>query len=114
MHENQRSVRTQRLVRSVILLRQKERTLADLLSSYRAVHTRPSRSGTIPAIHEHAVNAVQSVSRENRFAEHGDNFASTSSVLIKSPFSEMPNSNSCDEFSVSELQRHQIVLFTLR
>ena len=44
----------------------------------------------------------------------GDNFASTSSVLIKSPFSEMPNSNSCDEFSVSELQRHQIVLFTPR
>ena len=36
------------------------------------------------------------------------------SVLNKWLFREMPNSRSCDEFSVSELQRIQIVLFTLR
>ena len=49
-----------------------------------------------------------------RVSYTGDNFANMSSVLNKSPFSEMPNSNTCDDFSVSELQRLQIVLFTQR
>ena len=37
-----------------------------------------------------------------------------SSVLNKWLFREMPNSRSCDEFSISELQHIQIVLCTLR
>ena len=40
----------------------------------------------------------------------GDSFVSKSSVLTKWIFDEMPNSRSCDEFSV----RLQVVLFTLR
>ena len=40
----------------------------------------------------------------------GDNFASTSSVLNKWLFGEMPYSRGCDEFS----ERLQIVLLTLR
>ena len=44
-----------------------------------------------------------------RVSNTGDNFASMSSVLTKWLFGEMPNSNSCDEFS----ERLQIVLFTL-
>ena len=43
-----------------------------------------------------------------RVSYSGDNFASMSSVLTKWLFGEMPNSNSCDEFS----ERLQIVLFT--
>merc|ERR1711916_129174 len=35
-------------------------------------------------------------------------------VLNKWLLREVPNSRSCDEFSVEELQRLQIVLFTLR
>ena len=49
-----------------------------------------------------------------RVSYTGDNFASMSSVLCKWLFGKMPNSRSCDEFSVSELQRLQNVLFTLR
>ena len=43
-----------------------------------------------------------------RVSYTGDNFASMSSVFNKCFFREMPNSNSCDEFS----ERLQIVLFT--
>ena len=49
-----------------------------------------------------------------RVSYTGDNFASTSSVLNKFHFGEIPNSNSFDEFSVLELQGLQIVLFTPR
>ena len=45
-----------------------------------------------------------------RVSYDGDNFASTISVLNNLLFREMPNGNSCNEFSV----RLQIVLFTLR
>ena len=41
----------------------------------------------------------------------GDNFASMSSVLNKWLLREVPNSRSCDEFSVEELERLQIVFF---
>ena len=49
-----------------------------------------------------------------RVSYTGDNFASMSSVPTKWLFSELRNSRSCDEFSVLELQRLQIVLVTLR
>ena len=44
-----------------------------------------------------------------RVSYSGDNFASTSSVLTKWLFGEMPYSRGCDEVS----ERLQIVLFTL-
>ena len=49
-----------------------------------------------------------------RVSYTGDNFASMSSVLNKWVSGELPNIRSCGEFSVHELQRLQIVLFTLR
>ena len=47
--------------------------------------------------------------KEPRVSHPGDNFASTSSVLNKFLFGEMPYSRGCDEF----YERIQIVLFTL-
>ena len=47
--------------------------------------------------------------KDPRVFSTGDNFASTSSVLAKWLFGEMPNSRGCDEF----FERLQIVLFTL-
>ena len=47
--------------------------------------------------------------KEPRVSYTGDNFASTSSVLTKWLFGEMPYSRGCDEF----YERLQIVLFTL-
>ena len=44
----------------------------------------------------------------------GEYIASTSSILHKWLLREVPNSRSCIEFSEEELQRLQIVLFTLR
>jgi hypothetical protein len=44
----------------------------------------------------------------------GDDFESMSSLLNKWMLKEAPNSRSCDEFSVEELQRLQIMLFMLR
>ena len=44
-----------------------------------------------------------------RVSYSGDNFASMSSVFNMWLFSEVPNSRSCDEFSV----RLQVVLFTM-
>ena len=49
-----------------------------------------------------------------RVSYTGDNFASMSSVLNKWVSGELPNIRSCGEFSAQELQRLQIVLFTLR
>ena len=48
--------------------------------------------------------------KEPRVFYTGDNFASTSSVLTKWLFGEMPYSRGCDEF----YERLQIVLITLR
>jgi len=52
--------------------------------------------------------------KKPRASYTGDNFAHMSSVLNRWLLREVPNSRSCDEFSVEELQRLQIVLFTLR
>ena len=49
-----------------------------------------------------------------RVSYTGENFASLSSGLNKWLFREVPNSRRCGKFSVSELQRLQIVLFALR
>ena len=65
-----------------------------------------------PRIHlmPHTNRVRETYTEHARSASYtGDNFASMSSVLNEWPFREMPNSRSCDAFSV----RLQIVLFTL-
>ena len=76
------SLRIPRLERSVLCFDgHEEGTLGDSLCSYRAVHTRPSREGTIPAVREKTTSAVQSVSQENNFVKSVVAFAAVEGIL---------------------------------
>ena len=47
----------------------------------KAVHTRPSREGTIPAVREKPTSAVQSVSWKNNFVKSIVAFAAVEGIL---------------------------------
>ena len=76
------SLRIRRLERSMLFVDgHEESSLGDLLFSFRAVHTRPSGEGTIPAVREKPTSAVQSVSRENNFVKCVVAFAAVEGIL---------------------------------